>query len=412
MPKKKTINLERPPKRPNPLENPQVHLTAADQDLLKALARRDVQTNRPANDLPVSLHLDPQGDYEGLQHLLAALIFYYRHRQLRFSYHEDVCRYALSPPPSSNIVVVPSPVAIWLDILVAEIASVDMNHYTALVRQAKTRLRTAAPGSESFGDYISRWSSPTSSTTPEHDGAAFDDWFANRQQQDPVKPMYSFAYRSRANKAADIAAAKAALAAAAAAAAQEASTPNFGKKCRKINTSKWLEWMKPFKTYVDFVRTTPSRFQLIVKNGIEVLEQYYGVKFTREKILAAAQYCRHKSEFTHNYPGMIVISRRLNCYDELMNILVPVPGRQTLLDGHSTPFNMADIDEPLQPAPPIHRQFVHYTEEELVEYVRRNGIQFRDHLRVQNRSMFEFFWKKENVHILDRILPPARARKD
>ena len=407
MPKKKTISLTRPPKRGNPLENPQAHLTAADQDLLKTLASRDVQTNRPINDLPVPLHLDPQGDYEGLQHLLAALIFYYRHRHLTFSYHEDVCRYAVSVPPSSNIVVVPSPVAIWIDILVAEIASVDMNHYTALVRQAHTRLRTAAPGSESFGDYISRWSSPTSSTTPEHDTTAFDDWF-NRQQQDPVKPIYKFSYRSRANKAADLAAAKAALAAAAA--DQEAATEP-GKKGRKIDTSKWIEWMKPFKTYVEFVRTTPSRFQLIVKNGIEILEQHYGVKFTREKILAAAQYCRHKSEFTHNYPGMIVISRRLNCYDELMNILVPVPGRQTLLDGHSTPFNMEDIDEPLQPAPPINRQLVHYTEEDLIEYVRRNGIQFRDHLRVQNRSMFEFFWKKSNVHILDRVLPPARARK-
>ncbi|PWF90953.1 hypothetical protein DD549_15825 [Shewanella algae] len=242
---------------------------------------------------------------------------------MSFSVTEDLVNYSIT---ISRRVVLPGVVAVWLDILKAEVCATTGAEYEALCTQARLRFnQVSPPGCSTFSDYArARYTLKGGDSLQD-----FDHWFerfteydnfnpveGDKQPQYP-KPLHTFRHRKRIRIE-----------------QQKAARANQkpGRKGRKPDPSAYWGWMEPYETYQEFARADRPRFVMVVNNGLDIMEQKFDIKFTREFILERAKYCRSKREFSLNNTGLMVIAKKLGLQNELIQMLECVPGRRFLLD--------------------------------------------------------------------------------
>ncbi|WP_412501688.1 hypothetical protein [Shewanella chilikensis] len=120
-----------------PFTSPTSYLSDREIVTLKQFATRDALKQRPSHDLPVRLGISGTDTFESLQRDIASLITYYLHRRLPFSIEQDLVNYSLT---LSRSITVPGIIAVWLDILKAEVCATTTSEYEALCIPANPRL--------------------------------------------------------------------------------------------------------------------------------------------------------------------------------------------------------------------------------------------------------------------------------
>ncbi|MBO2699905.1 hypothetical protein [Shewanella algae] len=337
-----------------PFTSPTSYLSDREIVTLKQFATRDALKQRPSHDLPVRLGISGTDTFNDLQRDVAALITYYLARRLPFSIEQDLVNYSLT---LSRRVVLPGIIAVWLDILKAEICATKTSEYEALCSQAQNRLRQVTPAN-TFSDYAARYTLKGNDQLKD-----FDDWFDRFENVKPggkhPTPIYTFRHRIRIRKE-----------------QQAVARENKAKRKpgRPVDTSIYWEWMQPYETYQEFARANRPRFIAVYTNAPHFLEQKFGIKFSREYIFDRAQYCKHPREFSLNNTGLMFVAKRLGCYDELMQVLQPVKDKKFLLDAETkplvTPDGQIDVDTLIEQVNdetpnPQGRPAKHWTLEEL-----------------------------------------------
>ncbi|WP_044733862.1 hypothetical protein [Shewanella algae] len=332
----------------SPFTSPTSFLTDQEVATLKQYAHRDSLKQRPSHDLPVRLGISGTDTFNDLQRDIAALITYYTARRLSFTIEQDLVNYSTT---IARRVVLPGIIAVWLDILKAEVCATTGAEYEALCSQARNRLRQVTP-SNTFSDHArSRYT-----LKGDDNLASFDDWFTRfvkydsynpdeggKQPQYP-KPLYTFQHKKQVRQEQQ-------------AAARANKENKHNKPGRKPDPSAYWGWLEPFTTYTEFARKDRPRFMMVVNNGLHILEQKFGIKFTREFILERAKYCRNKREFSLNNTGLMVIAKKLGLQDEVMQAFECVPGRKFLLDKEQVTEPDPELDNLLnqvstEPLPP------------------------------------------------------------
>ncbi|WP_345874708.1 hypothetical protein [Shewanella algae] len=390
-----------------PFTSPTSFLTDQEVATLKQYAHRDSLKQRPSHDLPVRLGISGTDTFESLQVDIAALITYYTARRLPFSIEQDLVNYSLT---LSRRVVLPGIIAVWLDILKAEVCATTGAEYEALCSQAQNRLRQVT-SANTFSDYArSRYQLKGNDQLKD-----FDHWFerfteydnfnpveGDKQPQYP-KPLHTFRHRKRIRIE-----------------QQKAARANQkpGRKGRKPDPSAYWGWMEPYETYQEFARADRPRFVMVVNNGLDILEQKFGIKFTREFILERAKYCRNKREFSLNNTGLMVIAKKLGLQNELIQMLECVPGRRFLLDKeqvtepdperqlstepvHATAAatTPAAPVKPVQPKQQGRRRINCHTVESITVALKQYSS--RSELRRRDRSLYESARRAHQKELLD-----------
>lgn len=307
-----------------PFTSPTSFLTDQEVATLKQYAQRDSLKQRQSTDLPVRISLDPTGTFNDLQRDIAALLVYYLARRLSFSIEQDLVNYSIT---LSRRITVPGIIAVWLDILKAEVVATTTAEYESLCTQARNRFNQVTECT-TFSDYArARYT-----LKGDDNLASFDDWFtrfedfdnfnpAEEGQKQPQypKPIYTFQHRKQVRQEQQ-------------AVARANKENKHNKPGRKPDPSAYWGWMEPFKSYTEFAQKDRPRFMMVVNNGLHILEQKFGIKFSREYILERAKYCRNKREFSLNNTGLMVIVNKLGLQNELIQMLECVPGRRFLLE--------------------------------------------------------------------------------
>ncbi|WP_345882597.1 hypothetical protein [Shewanella algae] len=394
----------------SPFTSPTSFLTDEEVHLLKQYAHRDARSNRPSDDLPVRLGISGTDTFESLQRDIASLITYYLHRRLSFSIEQDLVNYSLT---LSRRVTVPGIVAVWLDILKAEVVATTGYEYESLCTQARNRFNQVTECT-TFSDYArARYT-----LKGDDNLASFDDWFtrfedfdnfnpAEEGQKQPQypKPLYTFQHKKQVRQEQQ-------------AAARANKENKHNKPGRKPDPSAYWGWLEPFTTYTEFARKDRPRFMMVVNNGLHILEQKFGIKFTREYILERAKYCRSKREFSLNNTGLMVIAKKLGLQNELIQMLECVPGRRFLLDKeqvtepdperqlstepvHATAAatTPAALVKPIQPKQQGQRRINRHTVESITVALKQYSS--RSELRRRDRSLYESARRAHQKELLD-----------
>ncbi|MBO2625319.1 hypothetical protein I6M44_14810 [Shewanella algae] len=386
----------------SPFTSPSSYLTDQEIQLLKQYATRDSLKQRPSHDLPVRISLDPTNTFNDLQRDIAALITYYTARRLSFTIEQDLVNYSIT---MSRRVVLPGIIAVWLDILKAEVVATTTAEYESLCSQARRRFNQVT-SANTFSDYArSRYQLKGNDQLKD-----FDHWFerfteydnfnpveGDKQPQYP-KPLHTFRHRKRIRIE-----------------QQKAARANQkpGRKGRKPDPSVYWGWMEPYETYQEFARADRPRFVMVVNNGLDILEQKFGIKFTREYILERAKYCRNKREFSLNNTGLMVIVNKLGLQNELIQMLECVPGRRFLLDKEQvtepdpeldTLIEQVSTDETTTPAKLLdpskgRRRINCHTVESITVAIKQYSS--RKELRRRDRSLYESARRMHQKGLID-----------
>ncbi|WP_345886198.1 hypothetical protein [Shewanella algae] len=388
-----------------PFTSPTSYLSDWEIVTLKQFATRDALKQRPSHDLPVRLGISGTDTFESLQRDIASLITYYLHRRLPFSIEQDLVNYSLT---LSRSITVPGIIAVWLDILKAEVCATTTSEYEALCSQARNRLRQVTTAN-TFSEYArSRYTLKGGDNL-----ASFDHWFTRfvkydsynpdeegqKQPQYP-KPLYTFQHKKQVRQEQQ-------------AAARANKENKHNKPGRKPDPSAYWGWLEPFTTYTEFARKDRPRFMMVVNNGLHILEQKFGIKFTREYILERAKYCRSKREFSLNNTGLMVIAKKLGLQNELIQMLECVPGRRFLLDKEQvtepdpeldTLIEQVSTDETTTPAKLLdpskgRRRINCHTVESITVAIKQYSS--RKELRRRDRSLYESARRMHQKGLID-----------